>query len=107
MGPLIPGISDDPVFWFSVRPILSGALVHHWPDKLVTIAGPLVSSSSVGTLSSRPSCGILKNFGYKTGSEITKDMPGGILKDITKRASILGMFILAVLVERWYLSSSL
>ena len=28
-------------------------------------------------------------------------MSGGILKDITKGASILGMFILAVLVERW------
>ena len=28
-------------------------------------------------------------------------MSGGILKDITKGASILGMFILAVLVQRW------
>ena len=63
MGPLA-GIGD-PVFWFTVRPIL-GAL-----------------------------------GAYKAGSEITKDMSGGILKDITKGASILGMFILAVLVQRW------
>jgi len=42
-----------------------------------------------------------QEFGYKAGSEITKDMSGGILKDITKGASILGMFILAVLVQRW------
>lgn len=42
-----------------------------------------------------------QELGYKAGSEITKDMSGGILKDITKGASILGMFILAVLVERW------
>ena len=28
-------------------------------------------------------------------------MSGGILQDITKGASILGMFILAVLVQRW------
>ena len=39
-----------------------------------------------------------QEFGYKAGSEITKDMSGGILKDITKGASILGMFILAVFV---------
>ena len=45
--------------------------------------------------------GLLQELGYKAGSEITKDMSGGILKDITKGASILGMFILAVLVERW------
>ncbi|MFR9120703.1 MAG: PTS system mannose/fructose/sorbose family transporter subunit IID [Streptococcus parasanguinis] len=42
-----------------------------------------------------------QELGYKAGSEITKDMSGGILQDITKGASILGMFILAVLVERW------
>ena len=42
-----------------------------------------------------------QELGYKAGSEITKDMSGGILQDITKGASILGMFIIAVLVERW------
>ncbi len=30
-----------------------------------------------------------KQIGYKAGSEITKDMSGGILQDITKGASIL------------------
>ena len=48
-----------------------------------------------------PSYGTHKNLVTKPGSEITKDMSGGILKDITKGASILGMFILAVLVQRW------
>ncbi|MGT2787912.1 PTS system mannose/fructose/sorbose family transporter subunit IID, partial [Streptococcus loxodontisalivarius] len=42
-----------------------------------------------------------QELGYKAGSEITKDLSGGILQDITKGASILGMFILAALVERW------
>ncbi len=32
-----------------------------------------------------------KNWATKAGSEITKDMSGGILQDITKGASILGM----------------
>ena len=42
-----------------------------------------------------------QEFGYRAGSEITKDLSGGIIQKITKGASILGMFILAVLVERW------
>ena len=42
-----------------------------------------------------------QELGYKAGSAITDDLSGGVLQDITKGASILGMFILAVLVERW------
>ena len=52
------------------------------------------------------SYGIHKSLVYKAGSEITKDMSGGILKDITK-ASILGMFILPFLYNVGYLSTSL
>src|SRR5699024_10726566 len=37
--------------------------------------------------------------GYKAGSKITEDLSGGVLQDITKRASILGMFILETLVN--------
>ncbi|MFX3683402.1 PTS system mannose/fructose/sorbose family transporter subunit IID, partial [Streptococcus suis] len=40
-------------------------------------------------------------FCYKACSEITKDMSGCILQDFTKGASILGIFILAVIVQRW------
>ena len=42
-----------------------------------------------------------QEFGYKAGSKITEDLSGGILQDITKGASILGMFILPALIERW------
>src|SRR5699024_5077742 len=42
-----------------------------------------------------------QEFGYKAGSKITDDLSGGLLQDITKGASILGMFVLAALVERW------
>ncbi|MCQ7056883.1 PTS system mannose/fructose/sorbose family transporter subunit IID, partial [Clostridioides difficile] len=38
---------------------------------------------------------------YKAGSKITDDLSGGILQDITRGASMLGMFILAALIERW------
>ncbi|MGX7072941.1 PTS system mannose/fructose/sorbose family transporter subunit IID [Falseniella ignava] len=96
MGPLA-GIGD-PVFWFTVRPIL-GALG----------ASLALSGNIVGPLIFFLGWNIIRmaflwytqEFGYKAGSEITNDMSGGILKDITKGASILGMFILAVLVQRW------
>jgi PTS system mannose-specific IID component len=42
-----------------------------------------------------------QEFGYKAGSKITEDLSGGLLQDITKGASILGMFILGALVNRW------
>ena len=96
MGPLA-GIGD-PVFWFTVRPIL-GAL---GASLALTgnILGPLIFFIAWNAI--RMSfLWYTQELGYKAGSEITKDMSGGILQDITKGASILGMFILAVLVERW------
>ena len=42
-----------------------------------------------------------QEFGYKKGSEITSDLSGGILQTITKGASILGMFVMGILVQRW------
>lgn len=96
MGPLA-GIGD-PVFWFTIRPILGaiGASL----AQAGNIAGPLIFF--IGwNLIRMAFLWYTQELGYKAGSEITKDMSGGILKDITKGASILGMFILAVLVERW------
>ena len=96
MGPLA-GIGD-PVFWFTVRPIL-GAL---GASLALTgnIIGPLIFFLAWNTIR-MAFLWYTQELGYKAGSEITKDMSGGILQDITKGASILGMFILAVLVERW------
>lgn len=42
-----------------------------------------------------------QEFGYKAGSRISDDLSGNMLQDITKGASILGMFILGSLVNRW------
>ena len=96
MGPLA-GIGD-PVFWFTVRPIL-GAL---GASLALTgnIIGPLIFFLAWNAIR-MAFLWYTQELGYKAGSEITKDMSGGILQDITKGASILGMFILAVLVERW------
>lgn len=96
MGPLA-GIGD-PVFWFTVRPIL-GALGASLAAS-GNIVGPLLFFFGWNAIR-MAFLWYTQEFGYKAGSEITKDMSGGILKDITKGASILGMFILAVLVQRW------
>ncbi|HFI0302595.1 TPA: PTS system mannose/fructose/sorbose family transporter subunit IID [Streptococcus suis] len=96
MGPLA-GIGD-PVFWFTVRPIL-GALGASLAST-GNIVGPLIFFFGWNAIR-MAFLWYTQEFGYKAGSEITKDMSGGILQDITKGASILGMFILAVLVQRW------
>lgn len=96
MGPLA-GVGD-PVFWFTVRPIL-GAL----GDSLAmagNIVGPLLFFFGWNIIR-MAFLWYTQELGYKAGSEITKDLSGGIIQKITKGASILGMFILAVLVERW------
>ena len=93
MGPLA-GIGD-PVFWFTVRPIL-GAL-----GASLAQAGNIAWSTyllhRLERLSVWPSCGTLKNLVTKQVLKSLKTCLVGILKDITKGASILGMFILAVL----------
>ncbi|HEM2740008.1 TPA: PTS system mannose/fructose/sorbose family transporter subunit IID [Streptococcus suis] len=96
MGPLA-GIGD-PVFWFTVRPIL-GALGASLASS-GNIMGPIIFFFGWNAIR-MAFLWYTQEFGYKAGSEITKDMSGGILQDITKGASILGMFILAVLVQRW------
>jgi PTS system mannose-specific IID component len=96
MGPLA-GIGD-PVFWFTVRPIL-GALGASLAMN-GNILGPIIFFIAWNLIR----MGFLwytQEFGYKAGSRITEDLSGGILQDITKGASILGMFILGALVNRW------
>ena len=94
MGPLA-GIGD-PVFWFTVRPIL-GALGASLAAS-GNIIGPLLFFFGWNAIR-MAFLWYTQEFGYRAGSEITKDMSGGILQDITKGASILGMFIIGVLVN--------
>ncbi len=97
MGPLA-GIGD-PVFWFTVRPIL-GALGASLASAGGNILGPIIFFLGWNIIR-MAFLWYTQELGYRAGSEITKDLSGGLLQDITKGASILGMFILAALVERW------
>lgn len=96
MGPLA-GIGD-PVFWFTVRPIL-GALGASLAIN-GNILGPIIFFVA-WNLIRMAFTWYTQEFGYKVGSSITDDLSGGLLQDITRGASILGMFILGALVNRW------
>lgn len=96
MGPLA-GVGD-PVFWYTVRPIL-GALG----------ASLALSGSLAGPILFFVAWNVIRiaflwysqEFGYNAGSNIAKDLSGGLLRKVTEGASILGMFIIGALVERW------
>lgn len=96
MGPLA-GIGD-PVFWFTVRPIL-GALGASLAMN-GNIMGPIIFFLAWNIIR-MAFMWYTQEFGYKAGSRISEDLSGGVLQDITKGASILGMFILGSLVNRW------
>ena len=96
MGPLAR--IGDPVFWFTVRPIL-GAIAASLATGGSVIA-PLFFFF-VWNIVRVAFLWYTQEFGYQKGSEITKDLSGGILQTITKGASILGMFVMGILVQRW------
>lgn len=96
MGPLA-GVGD-PVFWFTVRPML-GAL-----GASLALSGNPLGPILFFLLWNIIRCSFMwltQEFGYRTGSKITDNLGGGLLQKITKGASILGMFVLAALVQRW------
>lgn len=96
MGPLA-GVGD-PVFWYTVRPLL-GAL----GASLAmggSIAGPIIFFVAWNIIR-MAFMWYTQEFGYKLGTSITKDLSGGLLGRITEGASILGMFVIGSLVQRW------
>ncbi|WP_334331677.1 MULTISPECIES: PTS system mannose/fructose/sorbose family transporter subunit IID [unclassified Companilactobacillus] len=96
MGPLA-GIGD-PVFWFTVKPII-GALAASLA-MTGNILGPIIYFVAWNAIR-MAFMWYTQELGYKAGSKITEDVSGGVLQDITKGASILGMFILGSLINRW------
>lgn len=96
MGPLA-GVGD-PVFWYTVRPIL-GALGASLAMS-GSIAGPLIFFFAWNIIR-MAFIWYSQEFGYQVGTAITKDLSGGLLGRITSGASILGMFIIGALVQRW------
>lgn len=96
MGPLA-GIGD-PVFWFTVRPLLAAM------GASLAMSGNIMGPILFFVLWNVIRIAFMwytQEFGYKAGSAIASDMSGGLLQKVTKGSSILGMFVLGALIERW------
>jgi len=96
MGPLA-GVGD-PIFWGTIRPVLAalGAGIAMTGNLL----GPLLFFIffNLIRLATRY-YGI--TYGYNKGINIVNDMSGGLLKKLTEGSSILGLFVMGALVNKW------
>lgn len=96
MGPLA-GVGD-PVFWATVRPVL-GALGASFALK-GSIVGPLLFFVLFNVIRIATRFWAMR-IGYRQGLNIVGDMGGGLLQKLTEGASIMGLFIMGVLVNQW------
>ncbi|QLB41995.1 PTS mannose transporter subunit IID [Mannheimia pernigra] len=96
MGPLA-GVGD-PIFWGTVRPVFAalGAGLALKGELL----GPILFFVlfNLVRLATRY-YGVV--YGYKKGLDVVQDMSGGLLQKLTEGASILGLFIMGALVQKW------
>src|SRR5699024_76293 len=96
MGPLA-GVGD-PIYWGTARPVFAALG-----------AGLALSGSILGPLLFFVLFNLVRlatryygvTYGYKKGLDVVKDMSGGLLQKLTEGASILGLFIMGALVQKW------
>jgi PTS system mannose-specific IID component len=96
MGPLA-GVGD-PIFWGTVRPVFAALG-----------AGIAMSGSLLGPLLFFVLFNLVRllvryygvAYGYQKGVDIVSDMGGGFLQKLTEGASILGLFVMGALVNKW------
>lgn len=96
MGPLA-GVGD-PVFWFTLRPILAAVCAALALAK--NIWGPILffllwNGIRFGFL------WVMQEIGYKKGVSFVDDLSEGFLKNVALAASMVGMFVLGILVMRF------
>lgn len=96
MGPLA-GVGD-PVFWYTIRPIV-GALGAGMAMQ-GNILGPILFFL-IWNIIRLAFMWYTQEFGYRAGTTITQDMSGGLLQKVTRGATMMGMFVLGSLIERW------
>nr|WP_113866193.1 PTS mannose transporter subunit IID [Brenneria salicis]NMN91563.1 PTS system D-mannose-specific IID component (Man family) [Brenneria salicis ATCC 15712 = DSM 30166]RBP63033.1 PTS system D-mannose-specific IID component (Man family) [Brenneria salicis ATCC 15712 = DSM 30166]RLM30805.1 PTS mannose transporter subunit IID [Brenneria salicis ATCC 15712 = DSM 30166] len=96
MGPLA-GVGD-PIFWGTARPVFAALG-----------AGIAMSGSLLGPLLFFILFNLVRllvryygvAYGYRKGVDIVNDMGGGFLQKMTEGASILGLFVMGALVNKW------
>ncbi|BES84822.1 PTS system mannose-specific transporter subunit IID [Pectobacterium araliae] len=96
MGPLA-GVGD-PIFWGTARPVFAALG-----------AGIAMSGSLLGPVLFFVLFNLIRllvryygvAYGYRKGIDIVSDMGGGFLQKMTEAASILGLFVMGALVNKW------
>nr|ELR5111379.1 PTS mannose transporter subunit IID [Providencia stuartii] len=96
MGPLA-GVGD-PIFWGTVRPVFAALG-----------AGIAMTGSLLGPILFFVLFNLVRlltlyygvAYGYKKGVDIVQDIGGGFLQKLTEGASILGLFVMGALVNKW------
>ena len=96
MGPLAG--AGDPLFWFTLRPIMLslGASLAVSGN----VAGPFVFFILWNIMAAAVKW-YTQEFGYRAGTAITDDLSGGLLQTVTRGASMMGMFVIGSLIQRW------
>jgi PTS system mannose-specific IID component len=96
MGPLA-GVGD-PIFWGTLRPIL-GAFAASFAIQ-GNILGPILFFLLWNVIR-MAFLWYTQEIAYKQGTALTKNLGGGLLGKLTEGASILGMFVMGILVSKW------
>ena len=96
MGPLA-GVGD-PVFWFTIRPIIAAVCAAMALTK--NIYGPILFFLAWNII--RISfLWIAQELGYKKGVHLVDELSDGFLKKVSLSASMVGMFVIGILVQRF------
>lgn len=96
MGPLA-GVGD-PIFWGTLRPI-TAALGASFAIS-GSILGPIIFFVLFNAIRLWVRYYGIK-YGYTKGTDIVQDVAGNKLQKITEGASILGLFVMGALVNKW------
>ena len=96
MGPLA-GVGD-PVFWFTLRPILAAL------GASLALTGNIMGPILFFVLWNVIRFAFLwftQEKGYEKGLDFVSELSDGFLKKVSLAASMLGMFVIGILVQRW------
>ena len=96
MGPLAG--AGDPLFWFTLRPIMLSLVACLAVSG--NVAGPFVFFILWNIMAAVVKW-YTQEFGYRAGTAITDDLSGGLLQKVTRGASMMGMFVIGSLIQRW------
>jgi len=96
MGPLA-GVGD-PIFWGTLRPVAAAL------GASIALTGSILGPILFFVIFNAVRLAIRYygvTYGYSKGTTIVADMAGGKLQKLTEGASILGLFVMGALVNRW------